>query len=299
MKNFTLLTITFLISVLFAFQSGKTNKFQKKTGFEFIPSGNIALHEQNKSIAAFMMLNHEVTNAEYRLFIQEAYLDKGDVAGAKAMMPDTMAWIDTNYFKGFTKPFANLYYSHPAYDNYPVVNVSKENAERYCAWLDKKIAAEFPELEINNIRLPTQAEWTYAAKGGLKSSPYPWGGPYTRNAKGQYLANFYVIGEHNIAKGANGNPIVVDKEKYRVGLDELNGDYFSLCNTKSYVPNGFGLYNMAGNAAEMIAEKDIAMGGHWMSFGNDIQVTSQIEFLKGNPFVGFRPVYSYLNQTKN
>ena len=75
--------------------------------------------------------------------------------------------------------------------------------------------------------MPTEAEWEYAARGGLDLSMYPWGGPYTRNYKGCFLANF---------KPLRGN-YIDDGEVYTAKV-------------ASFEPNEFGLYDMSGNVAE-------------------------------------------------
>jgi len=78
--------------------------------------------------------------------------------------------------------------------------------------------------------LPTEFEWEYAARGGKKLSPFPWGGPYVRNGKGCILANF---------KPGRGN------------YPDDGGLYTVKVN--SYWANDFGLYNMSGNVAEWTA----------------------------------------------
>ena len=288
MRIFTFLAFTALFLLVSA-QKSPFKKFLKKTAFVYIPSGTFDLEEKPISVNAFFMLDHEVTNFEYREYIHTCYLAKGDTAGAIAALPDTSAWNRDSLT--FNQPFVNHYFNHPSYYNYPVVNVSKANAKKYCIWLTEIIRKTYPESTFNDFRLPTKAEWIYAAKGGLKDSPYPWGGAYTKNAKGCYLANFNSVGDHNITSGENGAPKVVGQKKYR--LDAIDDLFYGPVSMKSYLPNGFKLYNMAGNVAELISDENIAMGGHWQSFGNDIQVTSEIEFLKANPMVGFRPIMSY------
>ena len=76
-------------------------------------------------------------------------------------------------------------------------------------------------------RLPTEAEWEYASRGGLENQMYPWGGLYTRNDKGCFLANFKPLRGRYADDGGNTSMAVA-----------------------SYAPNDFGLYDMAGNVAE-------------------------------------------------
>ncbi len=143
--------------------------------------------------------------------------------------PDTTVWIkDFNY--SYNEPMHNDYFSHPAYQDYPVVGVSWVQAVAFCNWrtsFKNKYQRESNKPLVNYFRLPTEAEWEYAARGGIPSGIYPWGSPYLLNDRGCFLANF----------------------------KPLRGDYSSdqamyTVEAKSYLANDFNLYNMAGNVSE-------------------------------------------------
>lgn len=143
--------------------------------------------------------------------------------------PDTLVWMrDFSY--SYNEPMTKRYYSHPAFGNYPVVGVNWKQAMAFCHWRShiqnsflekKKMAVE------GDYRLPSEAEWEYAARGGRTNSMYPWGSYYPRNKKGCLLANF---------KPGRGN-YAEDGGFYTVRAD-------------AYWPNDYGLYNMSGNVAE-------------------------------------------------
>ena len=143
--------------------------------------------------------------------------------------PDTLVWIrDFSY--SYNEPMAKRYFSHPAFGNYPVVGVSWKQATAFCEWrtqyLNSFLESKKRATE-SDFRLPTEAEWEYASRGGRSQSMFPWGNYYLRNKKGCLLANF---------KPGRGN-YPEDGGFYTVRAD-------------AYWPNDFGLYCMAGNVAE-------------------------------------------------
>jgi formylglycine-generating enzyme len=143
--------------------------------------------------------------------------------------PDTLVWIrDFSY--SYNEPMSKRYFSHPAFGNYPVVGVSWKQASAFCEWRTQYLNSFLEEkkrVSESDFRLPTEAEWEYAARGGRSQAPYPWGGYYLRNKKGCLLANF---------KPGRGN-YPEDGGFYTVRAD-------------AYWPNDFGLYNMSGNVSE-------------------------------------------------
>ena len=215
--------------------------------------------------------------------------------------PDSLCWIrDFSY--SYNEPMAKKYYNHPAYGNYPVLGVNWKQATAFCEWRTQFLTAFLESKKRtpeSDFRLPNEAQWEYAARGGRSQSPYPWGGPYLRNKKGCLLANF---------KPGRGN-YPEDGGFYTVRAD-------------AYWPNDFGLYNMSGNVAEWTAslyyeggynfqhdmnpdirwnakdsdpprmKRKVVRGGSWKDVGHFLQTsTRSYEYQDtAKSYVGFRCV---------
>ena len=156
--------------------------------------------------------------------------EKDIVRNAKiAIYPDTLRWnLDFTY--SFSDPLFGRYFWHPAYGDYPVVGVSWEQAMAFCDWRTSlKLSGTEEGLRPfeTAYRLPTEAEWEYAARGGKEQAMYPWGSPYSRNSKGCFLANFKPLRGNYWADG-----------------------YIYTGRVDSYWKNAFGLYCMSGNVSE-------------------------------------------------
>lgn len=223
--------------------------------------------------------------------------------------PDTLAWVhDFSY--SFNEPMTNMYFWHPAFDNYPVVGVNWKQARAFCIWRTQ-LLNNFLQSNggtfVQDFRLPTESEWEYAARGGLDLSPYPWGGPYVRNSNGCFLGNFKPLRGNYIDDGG-----------------------FHTVTVTSYSPNEYGLYCMAGNVAEWtsnafdesaynfshdlnpdyqydaeetdppVLKRKVIRGGSWKDLGYYMQTgTRTYEYQDtAKCYIGFRCVMTYLGRAK-
>lgn len=222
----------------------------------------------------------EVSNVMFNTFLMET--------GKHEYASQTKNWYEYTRYHHM-----QMYDWHPYYDNHPVVNISYEAAVEYCKWLtDKYNSLDKRKYKKVEFRLPSKVEWEYAAAGGRVGNVYPWGGPYERNRKGTFLANFCPLEEQYIFS--------YSPENFTQGglqYNYPNGDYSIsrkadgvefLCRGNSYFPNDYGIYQVAGNAAEMVAEKGISKGGSWNANQYQIEIKSEGVYDKPNPTLGFR-----------
>ena len=221
--------------------------------------------------------------------------------------PDTLCWIH-DFTYSFNEPMTNMYFWHPAYDEYPVVGITWKQARAFSIWrtqLLNSYLSAFGSAYVQDFRLPTESEWEYAARGGLRLSPYPWGGPYIRNSRGCFLGNFKPLRGNYIDDGG-----------------------FHTVRVTSYSPNDFGLYCMAGNVAEWtsnafdeasydfahdlnmdytyeakdddapVLKRKVIRGGSWKDVGYYLQTSTRTYEYQdtSKSYIGFRNVMSYLGR---
>ena len=240
-------------------------------------------------------INDSLIHANYPVTRRENFIKEVPVP----IYPDTTVWIrDFNY--SYNEPMHNDYFWHDAYNDYPVVGVTWHQAKAFCEWRTKTKnnyqKTKKKKSLVPEFRLPTEAEWEFAARGGLQGAMYPWGGPYTKNDRGCFMANFKPMrGDYS-----------VDQALYTV---EAN----------AYDPNGYNLYNMAGNVSEWIdssyepeayefsstinpnvndEENDLKVvrGGSWKDVKYFLQVSSRDyeNADQARSYIGFRTVHDYL-----
>ena len=215
------------------------------------------------------MLETEVTNASYNLFLE-------DLKAQGRMADYEKAKIDTT-----RAILVNRYGTHPAFPPcppYPVSCISHEGAMLFCRWLTEKMGSN--EWEYT---LPTTDQWKHAAHGGLIYNTYPIGGPYLTNRNGEPLYNFLRVGEENITQQDGKYVVVINYDPFHY-IDNLPDP------AKSHHPNNYGLYNMSGNVAEMVYERGIAYGGSYLDTGYDIRIDSEKRYDTPSPLIGFRVI---------
>lgn len=299
-KYFLLFTGLLCLAILmsFAFPNKKKKKVAAPPAMQYIPSGTLfemADDEKKETkMPGFFMMEVEVTNSFYKEFLAD--LEKKErTTDLEIAKVQTEKWTTGN---DYNEAYVETYFQHPAYADYPVVNVTKEAAELYCKWLTGKWKAnENKPKTLENVeieyRLPTKSEWMYAASGGHDLSPYPWGGYYLRNAKGCYLANFRVLDESKIKYNQETKEYEILKHSNKGRAGRLNDFVGITAPARAYFPNDYGMYQMSGNVSEMLHDGG-TKGGSWGSSGYYMQIDADEEFtnLNGEAHrcVGFRPV---------
>jgi len=186
------------------------------------------------TLDAFRIASTAVTNAEYALFVEATgYKTLAERQGYSHVFHQQLADSDQHSPASHQTPWWRTvagacwhnvsgkadYRSAVELSDYPVVHICFEDAVAYCLWA--------------RLRLPTEAQWEYAARGGLESRVYPWGDALISD--GYHHCNIWQgeFPQHNRA----------------------DDGYPDTCPVRSFEPNAFGLYNMVGNVWEWTADR--------------------------------------------
>jgi formylglycine-generating enzyme required for sulfatase activity len=224
--------------------------------------------------------------------------------------PDETVWIN-DFNNAYNEPYMRQYFNFPGYDDYPVVGVSWEQARAFCVWrtdyLKRSLNGAYRAL-LEPYRLPTETEFEYAARSGKSENIYPWRQNTPVGDKDCFLANFKP-GDGNYTEDCH---LITS----RVG---------------SFLPNEFGLYDMAGNVAEWTStaylesgleimndinpeyvynaakedpyamKKKVVRGGSWKDVGQNIRsdIRSFEYHNEQRSYIGFRCVRSQMGASKD
>ncbi|MBD0377596.1 MAG: formylglycine-generating enzyme family protein [Flavisolibacter sp.] len=242
--------------------SQQYNTDSSTSGMVLIPGGAFSMGGDNEqaspdeypkhqvTVKPFWMDATEVTNAQFAAFVQATgYITtaeqkpdwevlKKELPPGTPKPPDSMLVPASLVFTPTDGPVNLNNYSlwwrwqkgadwkHPegpgssieGKENYPVVHISWYDAQAYCKWAGK--------------RLPTEAEWEYAARGGLRNAVYPWGNEHVNAGKAK--ANSW-------------------EGEFPYWNEQKDG-FLRLAPVRSFAPNGYGLYDMAGDVWEWCSD---------------------------------------------
>lgn len=222
-------------------------------------------------VGGFAIGKYEISKAQFAAFVEATNYNPGNecwtMEGGKGEMRSNRSWSDPGY---------------PQASDHPATCVSVDDAEAYIKWLNQKTGGRY--------RLPTEAEWEYAARGGSTA------------------ARFWGDNPDGACKYANVADLSLQKADAKVTPHDCEDGYAYTAPVGSYLPNAFGLYDMLGNVWEWTCSSDsgygsseeekctsllsrrIYRGGSWINTADYVRSASRYGYIPSFRFnnLGFR-----------
>lgn len=247
------------------------------TSFSSIPIENLNFRPPGTAeiVDNFFMDVGEIRNADWREYMFDLRDNHGEDSDLyNNALYDASVWLKDGMDM---TPYVETYFNHPAYNDYPIVGISHLQAKNYCEWRTKAVKKMLKREEVSGpldfqYRLPTRTEWELVSQAGYDK-------------------------KQNRMIEKQSNKYGKDARFYNMRYSQSEDPNTLTAPTHTYFPNKYGVYNIFGNVAEMVAEQGIAMGGSYRHLYQDIIPSNkEINYKGPQDWLGFRCVCEIIEE---
>lgn len=258
MKIKLILAVVLLLSFAFTLKKEKS----------FLPPGTVRIND------TLYADKTEISNFswwEYEFWIKTKYGENSPEH--KAVIPDNTVWLRDGMTSN--EPMQSMYYTSPAFRDYPVVGISYDQAKGYCKWRTEVVKAYVNQNGLTTTkhfeyRLPSREEWELLSGNGRE----------VFNRKNEVICT----------KNTKDKKVYAINYQARCFINDSLSSFIYTSSVDSYVKNGYGMRNMVGNVSEMVLEKGISKGGSWKHPLEECRTGRNISYTGPEAWLGFRCV---------